>query len=422
MAGIINIYGNKEDILIIRKPLGDISLSESSSYDEEVLAYIVPDTAGNSWRMIRGQESERIIVNGEPLHLVHYLSLGDRIIFGDGKTVFRFMGARPIDNGEPIARFRKTMIAFSALVLLVMAVFIAGAIRSNTDADIRAGEIRRYQSSVYKISVEKVIYQTVTATGQGFVYDAVDSLILDTSFPSGTGFLCTDGKFVTARHCIEPWIVTNDPGLLYDSPESDERTLTVWAADAETYNIRHKKDSIKTHKRLVSICKVSLEGGESEYFSSDTAFFCIKNDIVRNLRGVRNPLYWRELGHIRSRSSLGDVVYFQTEHKGRIRLADQAYIDSLETDTPAVHLGYPLGQSDCSFERSRVMMKRQKNMCLGFKDTDVAKGYSGGPVMVRHNGKLLAVGVLSRIFDNEQRSSVCVPASEIENAERRWEE
>lgn len=422
MAGINNIYGNKEDILIVRNSSGYINVSDSSSYDDEILAYIVRDTSEDSWRLIRAKESERILVNGEPLHLVHYLDFGDRIIFDAGRTVYRFAGAKPLNSDDNILRLRRLAVASAAAVLSVMLATVALLFRIDPEDDIRRSEIRRYESSMFKIAVKEVIYQTVTLTERGVVYDTTGRLILDTSVPSGTGFLCTDGKFVTARHCIEPWIVMEDPGSMYDSYDSKDKTLTVWAADAETYNIRHWKDSLKTYKRLVSVCEVSRNGSILGQISSDSSFYSIRNDLVRNLRGVRNPLYWRELGHVRSRSSLGDIVYFQTEYKGSINMADQSYIDSLNVDTPAVHIGYPAGQSECSFERSRLMLRRQKDRCLEFKDTDVAKGYSGGPVMVRHKGKLWAVGVLSRIFDKDQRRCLCVPVSETLNAERRWEE
>lgn len=422
MAGINNIYGNKEDVLIIRKSSRDIMISDSSSYDDEILAYIVHDTAGDSWRLIRGRESEQILVNGESLHLVHYLDVGDRIIFDAGRIIYRFAGVKPLNNDGGISRLRRQVAVSVAIVLTVMLVTVGLFFRIDPEDDIRRSEIRRYESSIFKISVKEVICQKVTITEKGVAYDTIGRLLLDTSVPSGTGFLCTDGRLVTARHCVEPWIVMEDPASMYDSYDSKDNTLAVWAADAETYNIRHRKDSLKTYKRLVSVCEVSRNGSVLGQISSDSSFFSIGNDMVRNLRGVRNPLYWRELGHIRSRSSLGDIVYFQTEHRGRINMADQSYIDSLNVDTPAVHIGYPVGQSECSFERSRLMLRRQKDRCLEFKDTDVAKGYSGGPVMVRHNGKLWAVGVLSRIFDKDQRRCVCVPVSETLNAERRWEE
>lgn len=421
MAGIIYIHGKREDVLIGQCEHCDIRISDASSYEKDVLAYIVPDSEGVSWRLIRGDESVRILVNGEPLHLVYYLNVGDRLVFGNDSSIYRFAGGRRQDGYDTVQRLRKMTAASVVAAIFLMVVYIVHLLTTTQD-DIRRNEMRRYESSVFKISVVEVMYQAVKETENGIVTDTIATIPFNTTVLSGTGFLCADGKFVTARHCIEPWITIDDPVHSYTSSGSREHTLAKWAADAETYNIRHQKDSTKKYRRLVTICEVSRNGSKLGRIASDTGYFCTRNDLVRNLRGVRNPLYWRELGHIRSRSSLGDIVYFQTGHKGRINIAGQSFVDSLDIDTPAVHIGYPVAHSECGFERSRLEIKRQKERCLEFKDTDVAEGYSGGPVMVRHNGKLYAAGVLSRIFGTNQRRCVCVPASEILNAERRWEE
>lgn len=412
------IYGRREDILVGQGDNCGIRISDSSSYDEEVLAYIVPDSEVKSWRLIRGDEAVCILVNGEPLRLVHYLNAGDRIIFGNDKTVYRFAGAQPEDTGTAISALRRFVAVSVAAVIVLMSLFAGLFLRPDPEDDIRRSELRRYESSLYKISVKEVIYQSVTFEEQGVAYDTIGKISLDTSIPAGTCFLCTDGKLVTARHCIEPWIVREYPDLCYDKAD----TLVIWAAEAETYNIRHRKDECPSYRRLISVCEIFRNGYLQGHISSDTCFFSMRNDIVRNLRGVNEPLYWRELGHIRSRSSLGDIAYFNTGYKGEIQIADEAYIDSLLVDIPAAHIGYPAGHSEAGFERSRLSIRRQKDRCLEFKDTDVGKGYSGGPVMVRHNGRLCAVGVLSRVFDVNQRRCVCVPVSEIAKAERRWEE
>jgi len=412
------IYGRKEDILIVQSDNCDIRISDSSSYDEVVLAYVVSDSEGRFWRLIRCDEAVRILVNGEPLHLVHYLNVGDRLIFGEDKTIYRFAGAQPKDTAMDISSLRR-FIAVSVASVVVLIVFLTGLfLKPDPEDDIRRSEVRRYESSLYKISVKEVIYQSVTFEEQDVVYDTIGKISLDTSIPSGTGFLCTDGKLVTARHCLEPWIVRDYPDICYDKID----TLMIWAAEAETYNIRYRKDRLPICRRLISVCEITQNGYVKGRISSDTCFFNIRNDVIRNLRGVNDPLYWRELGHIRSRSSLGDIAYFNTGTKGEIQMVEEAYIDSLMADVPAAHLGYPSGHTDVGFERSRLSIRRQKDRCLEFKDTDVGKGYSGGPVMVRHNGRLCVVGVLSRIFDANQRRCVCVPVSEIAKAERRWEE
>jgi len=412
MAGIRYIYCRKEDLPVGQRDFCDVIIDDAAEYDDDVLAYFVSNQDGESWRLVRGADDVRILVNGEPLHLVHYLTPGDRLIFGSDKTVYRFAGAVREETEKKNVRIVSA--AIFAFLLLAVTV-VASIFRTDPEDDIHWNEIRRYRSSVFKVTVREVLYQSVSVTDQGVETDTLGICRLGTSLPSGTGFLCTDGRFVTARHCLEPWIVNEFPDSLYRNGDD----LTVWAADAETFNVIHGSDS--SYRRLVSICEVSGDAGVLGLFSSDTCFMNTEYDLVRNMRGTADPLYWRELGHIRSRSSLGDVAFFRTGYKGRLDLADAEYIDSLHVDVPVVHVGYPVSHGGFGFERSRLFIQRQKNRCLEFNDTDVEKGYSGGPALVRRNGRLCVVGVLSRILSVDKRRCFCVPVNEIDNAEKRWE-
>lgn len=412
MSRIKYIYCRKEDLLVGQRDYCDIVIEDTTEYDNDVLAYFVCNDDGVSWRLIRGDDDVRILVNGEPLHLVHYLKIGDRLSFGADTTTYRFGGVEQERGPQYNVRMVVATICSFAMLVIIVA---ASILMPSSEDDIHWNEIRKYKSSVFKVTVREVMYQCVSVTGHGVAIDTIGVLRMGNHLPSGTGFLCRDGRFITARHCLEPWIVNEFPDSLY----RDGDVLTVWAADMETFNIMHGSDSL--FHRLVSICEVSREGTILDTFSSDTCFMNTTNDLVRNMRGTSDPLYWRELGHIRSRSSLGDVAFFHTRYKGAINLADAAFTDSLNVDIPVVHAGYPVSHDGFGFERSRLFIQRQKNRCLEFNDTDVEKGYSGGPALVRRNGKLCAVGVLSRILSDDKRRCFCVPVSEIDKAEDRWE-
>ncbi len=403
MPRIIYIYGRNEDVLLGQEDHCD------------ALAYVVRNADGNSWRLVRGDDSALIYVNGELLHLVHYLTSGDRITFDDGETVYRFAGPERDSDADRKSRVRSAVFSAAALAAVLLFMVVYQIFRIDED-DIRRSEIRRYEASVFKMTVKEVIYQSVRLTDEKIIVDTLGIAVLDTDFPSGSAFLCSDGKFVTARHCLEPWIAAEHPEAGYE----DNDRLISWAAEAETFNLTKGNDTL--FRRLVSVCEVSRNVAVAGHVTSDSFLYSVKNDRIRNMRGVNDPLYWRDLGHIRNKSSLGDIAYMQTSFKGSILLADHAEVDSLKMDLPALHLGYPAGHPKLGIERSRLFIDPQPDRCLEFNDTDVGKGYSGGPVMMRFNKRLYAVGVLSRILSKDERKCFCVPVSEIHNAEVRWDE
>lgn len=416
MSKMQYIYGTSEDISIGRGSWCDIQIEGAPDACHEEAAYIVRNSDDKSWRIIRDADSFGIKVNGEPIHIVHYLAGGDKLEFEGDNRVFRFTESK--EDAEKLTMADRKLVsiisAAAAIIILITAVLTALVIYPDPEDDIRRSEVRKYENSVLKISVREVIYQEIDIkTGKT---DTLNILKLSNETPSGSGFVTTEGQFITARHCVEPWITYENPETRYD--EGD--ILTRWAADAETFNIMEGRDSVS--RRLISICELSRNGELLHTISSDTCLFYTENDLVRNLRGMDDPLYWRELGHIRSRSSLGDIVSLTTELKGRIDLADVDMIAALQADHPAVHVGYLNGHESPNIERSRLFICLQKGRCLEFKDTDVDKGMSGGPVLIRHKGKLYAAGVLSRILGQTKRVCFCVPVNESDNTVKRWQE
>jgi hypothetical protein len=74
MARFRYIYGEHEDVLL----------------GKHQTACIACNADGKTWRLIRLEEDAVIKVNGEDLHLVHYLSSGDRIDLGGEEETLRF--------------------------------------------------------------------------------------------------------------------------------------------------------------------------------------------------------------------------------------------------------------------------------------------------------------------------------------------
>lgn len=75
---------------------------------------------------------------------------------------------------------------------------------------------------------------------------------------------------------------------------------------------------------------------------------------IRNLRGVNDELYWRELGHAKWESALGDIASVSTGMKGSIHIAGREILESLSQNTPAAHWGYESASEDANFMTSRI--------------------------------------------------------------------
>lgn len=385
----------------------------------DVVAYIVPNADKISWRLVKVCEDVEIHVNGDKVHLVYYLSLGDKIKIANNEQYYVFDKKKENYNSEIIVSLKKqkwTIAAIFVMMLLVVSYIVIERNVIDPEDDIRKSEVMEYAGSVFKIIVEDVYYQEIHKTKNGDSIRIIDSLKFKNEIPSGTAFLCEDGKIVTARHCIEPWLVLKDPLSAY---KSDDKCVR-WASDAESFNvrnIRNNNDSI--YRKLKTIFKI--QNSDVTYrFSSDSCYYYICNDNVTNISSPTDPLFWRSLGNYDDKSSLGDIVYISSAFKGKIKIADSSLTDSLNIDYPAVHLGYLADKRQFDFERSRLSDTFDHNRCIRFKDTDVDKGFSGGPALVRYKGKLYAVGVLSRKNDTENRVCYCVPITIINKMTRRW--
>ena len=208
----------------------------------DVVAYIVPNADKISWRLVKVCEDVEIHVNGDKVHLVYYLSLGDKIKIADNEQYYVFDKKKENYNSEIIVSLKKqkwTIAAIFVMMLLVVSYIVIERNVIDPEDDIRKSEVMEYAGSVFKIIVEDVYYQEIHKTKNGDSIRIIDSLKFKNEIPSGTAFLCEDGKIVTARHCIEPWLVLKDPLSAY---KSDDKCVR-WASDAESFNVRNIRNN-----------------------------------------------------------------------------------------------------------------------------------------------------------------------------------
>ncbi len=256
---------------------------------------------------------------------------------------------------------------------------------------------------VFYIQTSKVVY---VADGQEHQITNGES----TYGWSGTGFLMNDGKFVTARHCIEGW--------LYNDPVGESMVSAVVRAAASNPEIK-----IKAY--FVAVSSIS-----NTKFSFSSEDFHINHSLDRKTQiGTDEdgaPVYWTFAfpamdGMPDSMWSTDWAYTTKTNgHRGDL-IADRVLSQSLLPMQKLVVGGFPMGIGVMDGNRqvepifSELTTSRNglaKNGCIMHsRGTD--HGNSGGPIFAVKEGKLVVVGIVSRGDHRTSEHNWAVPISNI---------
>ena len=216
------------------------------------------------------------------------------------------------------------------------------------------------EPSVYFVVIRKIV---LTYDGETKTFENIGT---------GSGFLLNDGRFVTARHVVEPW--------MYPSGEDDEFNIAC---------------NIIAHNGGNAICHIecySPNGGRLN-FTSKQAIINRSTDKKLTMEGYNISI--PENGAL-------DWAYFRTDNSGGL-----AYNNTLSRSLPVqaklTVLGYPLGigansPTDVHPIYSEAVVAREgleKGYILTTATT-FEHGNSGGPVFATStDGELIVVGLVS---------------------------
>ncbi len=260
-----------------------------------------------------------------------------------------------------------------------------GIVAGGIDAIIQSQNIL---DDVYYIFTEKVV---LVSKRDGEELVIPDSEGYDYGW-AGTGFLLNDGRFVTARHCVEGWLFDYEPG---------EPITSV------TYGV--STDNGRNYEIKAYLIAISTKSHTSFRFCS-TDFKIDRSKDCRIQVGTDDygdPVYgifpW-------PRSSSWDPTMYANDwayttktsgHKGTIS-ADAQLSKTLHPMQKLYACGFPQGLgveiegiepiiSEMSVSRAGLA----PNGCIMHsRGTD--HGNSGGPVFALKDGKLVVVGIVSR--------------------------
>ena len=252
------------------------------------------------------------------------------------------------------------------------------------------------ENDVYFLFTEKVCY--------------VDENGRETTIPNyawtGTGFLLNDGRFVTARHCIEGW--------LYGDPTQANQYILIAQNRPNT--------KIKAYFKAIS----SLSRNAFEFTNED--FTMDKSKDKRVCLGNLDdgsPINWTltfpAMEGMDEKMWSTDWAYVRTSVRGQLEASSQLS-KNLAIQQPLVVLGFPvnLGVNDGPEQiqpiASEVKVSRSglaNNGCI-LHSSGTDHGNSGGPIFAVENNKLVVIGIVSRGDLRTEQHNWAIPICNIQ--------
>ena len=216
------------------------------------------------------------------------------------------------------------------------------------------------EPSVYFVLIRKIV---IKFEGESKTYENVGM---------GSGFLLNDGRFITARHVVEPWMFPTD--------ERDEFNILCNA-------VAHNGGEV------VSYIEAYSPEGKKLTFTSKQVRVNRSSDNSKTIDGI--TLKMAPLGPT-------DYAIFNTSQTGGLAFHNQLS-NKLEMRDKLTILGYPMGLGANSPTNIHPIYSEAAVACNGLEHglilttaTSFEQGNSGGPVFATTtDGELIVVGLVS---------------------------
>jgi secreted trypsin-like serine protease len=197
---------------------------------------------------------------------------------------------------------------------------------------------------------------------------------------TGTGYLISDGRFITAKHCVEGWkFMTNEDIAEAISSLDEVSSLLYFAglANAKGVNLR-------------TIIFAKSPSKEFE-FSSDQ--FVMNHSDEKSIKFTDE--YTRKVASLVSGA---DWAYVKTGQAGKIP-ADASLSANLPAGARLEVLGYPMGdqtsEGSCLYGSCQTSERGLRNGLIMISARNFEQGNSGGPVFYLDKDGYKAVGIVS---------------------------
>lgn len=371
---------------------------DSNGLQPEYYASIIQNEDGKSWRIIKRSQHIEISIDGKgEIGYAHQLVDGDLIHFSDQQLglCFHTHYDNRYDKEKQHNVWQWTVTGLVGLLTLVTIVFYIG----NSQDIICVNDMESLEESIYYLEVDS-LRRILTINGEEIPIPPTK--VLEGEAPTGTAFLTTDGRLITARHCVEYWIGT-DFSLTTQVSDLNKDDVIRWGIETETFNQLQEGDSLKHIQVFFSVYDF-LGNKKLSSNSTDKHIHMNKDkDGVFLLADFSQNYYWRTIRpyYTDRQMELGDILWVDSfpEH-GKITIANEKQLEKIKNGTKLMICGYPMtGVGDKRMTSTEGVIRRNasiegENL---FYEANINHGFSGGPILTKIGNDIVAIGVVSRV-------------------------
>lgn len=393
---------------------------EAGEYAPEAYATIIRNDDGESWRIVKRSGHVSVTLDGQgDIGYGRQLHDGD-IIHIEGQPMALLFEVHHDDKFAQQASPSHSWLWCSLAALI----FCAAALLPHLLQGNRISEedVVSLESSICSLRVDSV--QRLLVVGER--EEIIATKVLDDNAPCGTAFLTADSLLVSARHCVEYWLGTY-LDLTTCVSDLDSNDIVRWAIETETFNQQCQEGSDSTMQLRVFFSIFDHDGKKIDsYASTDSRVHINRNhDSVFLIGDYSQEWYWRSIRPYFTDTEMtrGDIVWIDGQDRcGQIELADSLALRHLHRGTRLMVCGYPLtGLSDkqVTYAEGRIVRKPRAEQENLFFESNINHGFSGGPVMAKVDGKIVAIGLVSRVDSvSSGLYKWAVPVTEIKKGGR----
>lgn len=428
--------GESQKIIIDQVELGrgaDCQVRFDETFETVSRRHAAIIREGDRWKLVQLSTTNSTFLNGRPIASEWYLENGDEIQLSVGGPRLGFIVpagnqslVSSIKMTERLELFRKQALApykraiWSLCILLILAVGglttwniimqkdfntqisqakekLSTIMGKNAELDSLLAVSQREQArmdsllTVYKNrpAVTKVIYPNddlasmlskveddiffVRAT-KVVVTDGEETIEIPNYSWISTGFLTTDGRFITAKHCVEGWKFKG--GI-----PSDEEAIAMCAFAMNTRGCK-----------IVAYLEAKSKTKTLTFKSTD---FTMNYDTEKEVK-ISDDIIWRLEGNVRN-----DWAFVKTSQRGSI-IVDTQLAANLPKGADLHILGFPHGWGAIDthsfsslYNSCKTAKEGLEEGIIRISDRSFESGNSGGPVFYNDHGTLKAVGIVS---------------------------
>ncbi len=383
-------YLQQDSLYVGQTPACELKIPSHPDYEDTCYAVITRKRDMDEWHIIRQERDAMIRVNGIPLDWVHKLNSHDRLSFDHTDVEFIVKeGEVPAELYSQYKSPKWIIASLATIFVLLFGIIFSLHQRGKDNLALFKEEIE----SIYKIESDTLL-----------VLSANDTLSVVSSDQTyvGTGFVTSDGYFVTARHCVEFWL-----GL--------EHELRPNLEDIQSEIVKHIIASeLDSTLRVVSKVRIiSRDGKCLGYYTSDDFKMDKSQDNFYEFGDSQSQYIWRSIVSLyeRTNAELGDVAVMKWYGaKSMIDLDEPAKM--YDTTIELCSFGYPQSENkyEAKFANSdgKVYQKMDTPDECFICNTSLDQGFSGGPIFDKQAKKV--IGLVSRSSD---KHTLIVPVSRI---------